>query len=194
LQKEVKSSVQSAVKQGPDSTDYQIIECNFAGQGESVLSIFNQVILSSTALYEYDPRTLTQIEHWFEAKAAGNFPVLGMVNDSAELLAFGTFGSFRAYPAFKYTLEHSVYVAEEARGRGLGRAMIQALIERATAADYHALIGAIDSANLSSCKLHQSLGFERVGTLPQVGYKFGRWLDLALYQLTLKTPLSPVDG
>jgi len=176
------------------AADYKVIECCFELHGESILAIFNQVIGTSTALYEYDPRTITQIAQWFDAKQSGNFPVVGIESVQGKLLAFGSYGSFRAYPAFKYTVEHSVYVAEQARGLGLGRMMIQALIEKAREAKYHALIGAIDSANAASCHLHERLGFERVGTLPQVGFKFGRWLDLALYQLTLETPEDPVDG
>jgi phosphinothricin acetyltransferase len=110
------------------------------------------------------------------------------------LLAFGSYGTFRAWPAYKYTVEHSVYVHRDHRGQGLGFEVMQALIETARERDVHALMGGIDATNTASIALHQRLGFQHVGTLPQVGFKFGRWLDLAFYQLLLETPLQPVDG
>ena len=131
---------------------------------------------------------------WFAAKAQGGFPVLGLEDENGQLLAFGSFGTFRAWPAYKYSVEHSVYVHTAHRGRGLGITVMQALIEAARQRGVHAMIGGIDASNQGSIALHQRLGFQHVGTLPQVGFKFGRWLDLAFYQLLLDTPLQPVDG
>ncbi|MGI9133356.1 MAG: GNAT family N-acetyltransferase, partial [Rhodoferax sp.] len=108
--------------------------------------------------------------------------------------AFGSYGTFRAWPAYKYTVEHSVYVHQDHRGQGLGLQLMRALIDVARQRDVHAMVGGIDASNASSIGLHQRLGFRHVGTLPQVGFKFGRWLDLAFYQLLLETPHSPVDG
>lgn len=98
-------------------------------------------------------------------------------------------------PRVRSTVEHSVYVHPDHRGRGLGRQLMDLLIAEARRrGDVHAIIGAIDAANKGSIALHQRLGFVHVGQMPQVGFKFGRWLDLAFYQLTLETPLNPVDG
>lgn len=173
-----------------------LVDCTHDRHAGAILDIFNDAILHSTALYEYKPRTAQDMERWFEAKRTGGFPVLGLEDPtSGELLAFASYGTFRAFPAFKYSAEHSVYVHPGQRGRGLGLQMMTALIERARQrGNVHALIGAIDATNAGSIALHQRLGFQSVGTLPQVGFKFGRWLDLAFYQLLLQTPEQPVDG
>ena len=172
----------------------QLTHCTFDRHAEAILGIFNEAILNSTALYDYQPRTMESMVKWFEAKRQGGFPVLGLEDTQGQLLAFGSYGTFRAWPAYKYTVEHSVYVHHEHRGKGWGREVMRALIAQAQQHQLHAMIGAIDATNLASRALHESLGFQHVGTLPQVGFKFGRWLDLALYQYTLQTPHVPVDG
>lgn len=170
------------------------VACTLERHGAAILDIFNDAIVSSTALYDYQPRPPQAMAAWFEAKRQGDFPVIGLEAVDGTLLAFGSYGTFRAWPAYKYSVEHSVYVHRDHRGRGLGRRVMQALIERARAQGRHALIGAIDSANAGSIALHESLGFERVGLFPQIGFKFGRWLDVAFYQRLLDTPEQPVDG
>lgn len=172
----------------------QLVECHFERHADAILAIFNEAIVHSTALYDYQPRTPQSMVAWFEAKRKGNFPVVGIEDEQGKLLAFGSYGSFRAWPAYKYTVEHSVYVHKEHRGQGLGRQVLQLLIARAREQQLHALVAAIDASNTGSVTLHERLGFQHVGTLPQVGFKFGRWLDLAFYQLLLETPLHPVDG
>lgn len=173
---------------------HALVPCTPARHAQAILDILNEAILNSTALYDYQPRTLDSMQAWFAAKALGDFPVLGLEDEAGTLLAFGSLGTFRAWPAYKYTVEHSVYVHRDHRGQGLGLRVMQALIEAARARDVHALVGAIDAGNAGSIALHERLGFRRVGTLPQVGFKFGRWLDLAFYQLLLDTPSHPVDG
>lgn len=172
----------------------RIIDCTHAAHATAILGILNEAILNSTALYDYRPRTAASMAAWFEKKQAGGFPVLGALDDDGTLLGFASYGTFRDWPAYKYTVEHSVYVHSERRGRGVGRALLQRLIERAREQDYHALIGGIDADNVASVALHRSLGFEHCGTLREVGFKFGRWLDLAFYQLRLATPAQPLDG
>lgn len=170
----------------------QLVECHFERHAEAILAIFNEAIVHSTALYDYQPRTPQNMVAWFEAKRKGNFPVVGIEDEQGKLLAFGSYGSFRAWPAYKYTVEHSVYVHKEHRGQGLGRQVLQLLIARAREQQLHALVAAIDASNTGSVTLHERLGFQHVGTLPQVGFKFERWLDLAFYQLLLDTPQHPV--
>lgn len=172
----------------------QRVHCTLERHAQAILDIFNEAIANSTALYDYKPRTLESMTPWFAAKQHGHFPVLGLEDDQGRLLAFGSYGVFRAWPAYKYTVEHSVYVHRDHRGQGLGLEIMQALIETARERDVHALMGGIDATNAASIALHQRLGFQHVGTLPQVGFKFGRWLDLAFYQLLLETPRHPVDG
>ena len=171
----------------------KIIRCDpsFAGQ---ILAIFNDAILNSTALYVYQPRTMEFMAEWFETKARGNFPVIGAVNEAGELLGFGTFGTFRAGTAYKYSVEHSVYVAARFRHQGVGKTLLRETIAAAQAQDYHVLIGGIDSQNAVSIALHKQFGFEFAGRINHAGFKFGRWLDVDFYQLILPTPARPVGG
>ncbi len=173
---------------------HTLVQCSFERHAAAILDILNDAIVHSTALYDYQPRQMQNMVTWFDAKRAGNFPVIGIEDAQGTLLAFGSYGTFRAFPAFKYTVEHSVYVHKDHRGHGLGAQIMQALMAAARAQNLHALMGAIDASNAGSIALHERLGFKHVGTLPQVGFKFGRWLDLAFYQLLLDTPTDPVDG
>jgi phosphinothricin acetyltransferase len=175
-------------------SDPIIVDCTHERHADAILAIFNDAILTSTALYDYKARTAQNMVTWFEAKRAGRFPVIGVEDADGTLMGFGSYGTFRAFPAYKYTVEHSVYVHRDHRGKGLGRVLMQALIDAARRNDLHAMIGGIDAANAGSIALHERLGFKHVGTLPQVGFKFGRWLDLAFYQLLLETPSQPIDG
>lgn len=171
----------------------ELIHCRYDQHAEAILEIFNHAILYSTALYDYQMRTLSFMQQWFDAKKTGCFPVLGL-EEEGRLLAFASYGSFRPQPAYKYSVEHSIYVHYEARGQGLGKRLLQALIQAAEAQDYHLMIGGIDAQNAASIALHTQLGFVHAGTIQQAGFKFGQWLDLAFYQLILATPTQPVDG
>lgn len=175
-------------------THHTLVECTHAKHARAILDIFNEAILNSTALYDYQPRPLASMESWFAAKAKGGFPVIGVEDESGVLVAFGSFGSFRAWPAYKYSVEHSLYVHHDYRGRGLGRVVIEALVAAARDRQMHTMLGGIDASNVASIRLHERMGFQLVGKLPQVGFKFGRWLDLAFYQLLLDGPAQPVDG
>jgi phosphinothricin acetyltransferase len=134
------------------------------------------------------------MEDWFAAKERGAFPVIGVVDDVDQLMAFGTYGTFRALPAYKYTVEHSVYVQREHRGKGLGVQIMQSLIEHATQQGFHNLIGCVDARNAASIALHLKCGFKSCGVIRHAGFKFGEWIDLSLYQLLLDAPAHPVDG
>ena len=167
-----------------------LIRCD-SGFSEQILAIFNEAIVNSTALYDYKPRSLQSMGTWFENKQKGKFPVIGALGDRGEFLGFASYGTFRAWPAYKYSVEHSVYVGAQYRGRGVGKVLLQAIINAARDQEYHVLIGAIDSQNSASIRLHRGLGFEHAGTVRQVGFKFGRWLDVDFYQLILETPKHP---
>jgi L-amino acid N-acyltransferase len=172
----------------------KLVDCTFDPHAPRILEIFNDAIANSTALYEYKPRTMETMQTWFAAKATNRFPVIGAVNDAGELMGFASYGTFRAFPANKYSVEHSVYVDANHRGQGVSVVLMKALIERARAAELHTLIGGIDAANTTSIALHEKLGFTHAGTIRHAAFKFGRWLDLAFYQLLLDTPAQPVDG
>lgn len=171
-----------------------LIPCTFDQHASAILSIFNDAIANSTALYEYEPRTMDTMRAWFDTKAKGNFPVLGLEDESGALMGFASYGSFRAFAAYKYTVEHSVYVDSRFRGRGVGRRLLGEIIEAAKSQHYHMMIGGIDADNAASIALHRSLGFTHCASIKQAGFKFGRWLDLEFYQLLLPTPAQPVDG
>ena len=171
----------------------QLIECTYETHADAILRILNDVIASSTALFDYQPRSPESMINWFAAKADRGFPVIGAV-DSGRLLGFATYGVFRAWPAYKYSVEHSVYVDRAARGRGVGRALLQRLIAIAEEQAYHTLVAGIVATNAPSIALHRKLGFTYCGTIEHAGFKFGEWLDLAFYQLLLRTPAHPVDG
>jgi phosphinothricin acetyltransferase len=170
------------------------IPCTFDAHADAILAIFNEAIENSTALYDYQPRTPESMADWFAAKERGNYPVIGAVDEAGELLGFASYGTFRAWPAYKYTVEHSLYIHKDHRGQGLGTELLGRLIAEAQRQEYHVMVGCIDASNMASTALHQKLGFVHAGTIKHAGFKFGRWLDLALYQLVLDTPLDPRDG
>ena len=123
-----------------------IAACNFTHAPE-ILAILNEAIVNSTALYDYKPRTMAAMEGWFEAKKRGGYPILGAFEEDGAFAGFASYGAFRAWPAYKYSVEHSVYVQKENRGRGLGKMLLGALIVAAKHQEYHMMIGGIDSSN-----------------------------------------------
>ena len=163
---------------------------SFAGQ---ILAILNEAITSSTALWDYKPRTAESMESWFAAKELGKFPVLGFVDETNKLLAFGSYGTFRAFPAYKYSVEHSLYVERSSRDQGLGTKMLEQIILHAEGQGYHTLIGGITTDNYVSIAIHRKCGFEPCGTIRHAGYKFGSWLDLSFFQRLLAGPKMPVE-
>jgi L-amino acid N-acyltransferase len=171
-----------------------LVPCTHDAHAEAILAIFNEAIANSTALYDYKPRTLASMTGWFKAKEAGGFPVIGALDDGGALLGFASYGTFRAWPAYKYSVEHSVYVHKDHRGRGIGISLMRRLIAAAVEQQYHVMIGGIDVANARSIALHEKLGFAHAGTIRHAAFKFNRWLDLGFYQLILHTPENPVDG
>ena len=170
-----------------------IVDCDRSKAAE-ILAILNDAITHSTALYDYRPRPLSAMDAWFDTKERGNFPVIGAVDAGGQLLGFASYGPFRAWAAYKYSVEHSLYVARDHRGRGIGRVLLAELLERARVQEYHNVIGGIDADNVVSIALHERLGFVRCGLVRHAGFKFGRWLDLAFYQKLLDTPREPRDG
>jgi phosphinothricin acetyltransferase len=172
----------------------RLIHCTEVGHAPAILAIFNEAIAHSTALWEYQPRPPQAMAAWFATKRDNGFPVIGLENDKGDLMGFASWGHFRAFAAYKYTVEHSIYVHQAHRGRGVGRVLLEKLIVLAREREIHMMVGGIDATNAASIGLHLSLGFEHAGTLKQAGFKFGRWLDLAFYQRVLDTPEHPVDG
>ena len=151
------------------------------GDLPQILAIYNEVIRNTTAVYSDREVSLEDRERWYEGKGAAGFPVL-VATDASGVLGFGTFGEFRAWPCYRSSVEHSVHVRADARRRGVGRALVLALIDAAAALDKHVMIAGIDAENVNSISLHERLGFETVGHFREVGRKFDRWLDLKFMQ------------
>lgn len=172
----------------------KLIACNERRHAVPILDIFNDAILTSTALYDYKPRHIDSMTSWFATKLINNFPVIGLENEEGTLLGFASYGTFRAWPAYKYSVEHSIYIHKDHRGKGLGKVLLNALVDAARERDVHTLIGAIDAANGGSIALHEKNGFTHTGTIKQAAWKFDRWLDLAFYQRILDTPSTPAGG
>jgi len=149
-----------------------------------ILEIYNEVIKNTTAVYDYKPHTLEMRRQWFATKKEQGFPVF-VAEENKKILGLSSIGTFRAWGAYKYSVENSVYVAAEARGKGIGKLLIPPLIEAAKKLNMHTIIASIDTSNEASLRLHKSFGFEEVAHFKEVGWKFGRWLDLKFLQLMI---------
>ncbi|MED0970459.1 N-acetyltransferase family protein [Bacillus paramycoides] len=157
-----------------------------------ILDIYNDAILNTKAVYAYKPVTLENRIDWYEQKQADGYPSLVYELDN-KVVGFATFGPFRAWPAYKYSIEHSVYVNKEYRKNGIGTSLMKALIAIAKEREYMTLIAGIDAENEKSIAMHKNFGFVYSGTISKAGYKFNRWLDLAFYQLELNGPVKPIE-
>lgn len=149
-----------------------------------ILAIINYNILHSTSLYDYSPRTLEKQSDLLAEKTAKNFPVFVAEMDG-KVAGFGMYGEFRFREAYRFTVEHSVYVSEDFKGKGLGAKLLTRLIEEAKSQNLHTMIGVIDAENKESILFHEKFGFQTVGIIKESGYKFDRWLDSVLMQLFL---------
>jgi phosphinothricin acetyltransferase len=150
----------------------------------AILAITNEAIANTTAVWNNTPATLEARTAWMRERQARGFPVL-VATDGGKVLGFASFGDFRPFEGYLHTVEHSIYVAPEAQGRGVGKALLAALVERARALGKHVIVGGIEAGNTASIALHTRAGFVETGRLPEVGQKFGRWLDLVFMQRML---------
>jgi phosphinothricin acetyltransferase len=158
--------------------DYQIQDC------KAIIEIINDAILNSTALYDYNIRTLNTQEAIFEEKLQKGFPVI-VAESNNEVVGFGYYSEFRFREAYKFTVEHSVYANKNAIGKGIGKLLLNELIERAKKQNLHTMIGVIDSENTNSIDFHKKFGFEEVGFIKESGFKFDRWLHSVIVQKIL---------
>ena len=149
-----------------------------------MLEIYNDIILNTTAVYDYEPHTLEMRKQWFKTKQQQGFPVF-VAEEENNIVGFSSFGPFRVWAAYKYSVENSVYVKSSEREKGIGKLLMPPLIDAAKKLNMHTIIAGIDATNEASLKLHRSFGFEEVAHFKEVGYKFGRWLDLKFLQLVL---------
>ena len=149
-----------------------------------LLEIYNDIIINTTAVYDYEPHTIEMRKQWWEAKKAQGFPVF-VAEEDGRIVGFSSIGPFRAWAAYKYSVENSVYVASDARGKGIGKLLIPPLLDASKSLGMHTVIAGIDATNEASIKLHKRFGFEEVAHFKQVGWKFERWLDLKFLQVMI---------
>jgi L-amino acid N-acyltransferase len=158
----------------------QIRDAVRADFGE-ITAIYNEVLTNSTAIYNDRPASVSDRIALWRARRAQHYPVL-VATDREHVCGFGSFGDFRPWPGYRYTVEGTVHVAFGLRGQGVGSLLLKALILHARQAGKHSMIAGVDSGNTASLRFLERFGFERVGHLREVGYKFDRFLDLVLLQ------------
>lgn len=156
-----------------------------AGDLPAILAIHNDVVLTSTANFSYHAVDLEDRRAFLRDRQARGFPFLVAVEGDV-LLGYASFGPFRPHDGYLRTVEHSVYVARAHQRRGVAARLLASLVDRAEALGKHVMVGGLDAANVASIALHERFGFERVGLMPQVGFKFDRYLDLLWMQKTIR--------
>jgi L-amino acid N-acyltransferase YncA len=149
----------------------------------AILEIYNHVILNTTSVYSEHPHTYDMRLSWFKERTGSGFPVF-VAEQDGQIIGFSSFGHFRVWPCYRYTVENSVYVHIDHRGKGISKLLLQPLIDRAREMKLHAMIAGIDADNEVSYQLHRSFGFVEVAHFKEVGFKFGRWLDLKFMELS----------
>jgi L-amino acid N-acyltransferase YncA len=154
---------------------------------EEITEIYNQIVLTSTAIYNDRPALLEDRVAWWQGRRAQGFPVL-VATENGSVTGFASFGEFRAWPGYRFTVEGTVHIQSSARGRGVGTALLEELVRLARAIGKHTMIAGVDAENEASLKFLERFGFERVAHFREVGYKFDRFLDLIFLQYWLERP------
>ena len=149
---------------------------------EEILTIYNDIILTTTAVYDYEPHTIEMRKAWFNTKKEQGFPVF-VAEEDGRIAGLSSIGPFRNWAGYKHAVENSVYVDAAQRGKGIGKLLMPPIIAAAKGLGMHAIVSGIDASNDASIRLHQSFGFVEVAHFNEVGFKFGRWLDLKFLQL-----------
>ncbi|MDR1077487.1 MAG: GNAT family N-acetyltransferase [Propionibacteriaceae bacterium] len=164
-----------------------------AADAAASLAIYNQAVVESVASWDWSPLSEQDWRDWLEQHASGRQVAL-VATAGAEVLGFAAYGPFRTKAGYRDTVEDSIYLRPEARGQGLGARLLGQLTEQAASRGLHVMVAALAAENLASIRLHAKLGFAETGRLPQVGQKFGRWLDLVLMTRRLDRRPSPTPA
>jgi phosphinothricin acetyltransferase len=160
-----------------------IIRLATASDLPAINDIYNHYVLNSTCTYQEDPETIEARRAWFERHGEKHPVTVAIVDD--RVIGWGSLSPFHARCAYRNTVENSVYVHHEFHRRGIGSILLRDLVERARVLGHHTIIGLIDGEQTASLALHERFGFVKVAHLKQVGFKFGRWLDVIYMQLML---------
>ncbi len=160
---------------------------------EAILEIYNDAVLNTVAIWNEQTVDLRNRREWLVQHHEHGYPVLVGVNDNDDVLGYATFGDWRPWEGYRHSVEHSVYVRADQRGTGIGKRLMSELIDCARGCGKHVMVAGIEASNEGSIRLHEKLGFQEIGTLREVGSKFGRWLDLTFMQLILDDAEKPHD-
>jgi phosphinothricin acetyltransferase len=151
---------------------------------EAIRAIYNREVLGSTVTFDLVPRTLDEQIEWLDEHSGGH-PAIVAVDDDGTVVGFGSISPWRPRPAYAPSVEDSVYVREDWRGRGVGRLLLEELVRIAQAHGFHTMFARIVGGHEASIALHAACGFETAGVEREVGRKFGRWLDVVVMQRML---------
>lgn len=152
---------------------------------EAIRAIYNDAVINTTAVFDYAAREPQAQADWLKMKADQNLPVL-VAEDAGRVLGYCSYGPFRPWPAYLYTVENAIYVAPDARGKGIGKLLLPPLLEIAKARGLRTMIAGITADNAASLRLHEKLGYQKAGVIREAGWKFERWLDLVFLQRMLQ--------
>ena len=174
---------------GPERRGAAAYEVRTADDGDMpvVRDLYNALIPTTTVAWTEKPETLRERMSWYRAQQRAGYPVL-VVELAGRVVGFASYASFRGagkWPGYRYTVEHTIHIDQDHWGRGLGRLLLEALVEHARGAGIHVMVAAVDAANVESVAFHERLDFEVVARMSEVGRKFDRWLDLILMQRIL---------
>ena len=150
-----------------------------------ILEIYNEAVLNTTATYDYEPRTLEHRIAWFEDHVKNQYPVFVAVNGECRVVGWSCLNRYHDRLGYRFSTENSIYVAADQRGKGIGKRLMPPIIDGARARGLHAILAGIDAQNEVSIKLHAAFGFQPVARFKEVGFKFGRWLDVIYMELLL---------
>ena len=163
----------------------KIIPAVFERHAPHMLQLLNEAILGTTWVYDCEPHPESFMREYFDAHAAGNYPILAAESDDGAFLGFASCGPYRHYQGYLHSAELSVYIMPSARRSGVGTMLMASLEEECRRRDIHTLVGVIDSDNLPSIAFHRKCGYEYAGTIREAGWKFNRWLSIVYYQKIL---------
>lgn len=149
----------------------------------AMLVIYNDIIVNTTAVWHEEPQTLAMRQEWFNQRKQQGFPIF-VATENTQILGFSTIGPFRPWHGYRYTVENSVYVATESRGKGVAKLLMPPIIDAARELKLHAIVAGIEATNTISIALHNKFGFVEVAHFKEVGFKFGRWMDLKFLELS----------
>jgi len=168
-----------------------IIRAAVESDAEIIAEIYNDAVLNTTAIWNENRIDVANRIAWINSRQQAGFPVIVATDKDDTVLGYASYGDWRPWDGYRHTVEHSVYVHKDVRGKGAGAALMQGLIQLAREAGKHVMVAAIESENAASIALHKKLGFIESGRMTEVGTKFGRWLDLTFLQLHLDDRKRP---